>query len=457
MNSNETSRRGFLKQATVGAAAAVTSMAGSGTTQALPVAPASPQPRPYRVGQWLPSDGARLNLWLADLKSAAAANPQPLHPVVAEFRDLIESDPEVYMCFHQMFDELPSDKSFETDPMGQPQVRDYETMLTLINHVLTHAPVFDQSGLVGFPINAILAWPMGTTGGFAAFLNDKVNRSLKKILNAWGDFLSSPDSRYVLSTDPTKGWFGRDALAAMPGFVDDFQCDPAQPHYGFKSWDDFFTRRFRDGRRPVAAPDDTRVIVSACESAPYKIAVDVKDRDLFWIKSQPYSLVHMFSSDPVHAEFVGGTVYQAFLSALSYHRWHSPVDGIIERAWRIDGSYYSQTPSVGYDPSSPDQSQGFITEVATRAVVLIRADDPAIGLMAFLAVGMAEVSTCEVTVAAGQRVKKGDEIGTFHFGGSSHCLIFRPGVKLEFDLGGQQPGTDARNILVNSALARVVS
>jgi len=26
-------------------------------------------------------------------------------------------------------------------------------------------------------------------------------------------------------------------------------------------------------------------------------------------------------------DFVGGTVYQAYLSAENYHRWHSPVSG----------------------------------------------------------------------------------------------------------------------------------
>ncbi|KAK0611468.1 hypothetical protein B0T14DRAFT_530446 [Immersiella caudata] len=51
--------------------------------------------------------------------------------------------------------------------------------------------------------------------------------------------------------------------------------------------------------------------------------------------------------------------------------------------------------------------------------------------MAFIGVGMDEVSTCEITVKEGQRVKKGDEIGMFHFGGSSHCLMFRKGVKVD--------------------------
>ena len=74
------------------------------------------------------------------------------------------------------------------------------------------------------------------------------------------------------------------------------------------------------------------MIINACESAPYKIATDVKLADEFWIKGQPYSLRHMFADDPVAEQFVGGTIYQAFLSALSYHRWHSPVSGTIVKA-----------------------------------------------------------------------------------------------------------------------------
>jgi phosphatidylserine decarboxylase len=45
-----------------------------------------------------------------------------------------------------------------------------------------------------------------------------------------------------------------------------FQYDPDDAHGGFTSWNDFFTRRFRAGQRPVAAPDDDTIIVSACEA-----------------------------------------------------------------------------------------------------------------------------------------------------------------------------------------------
>jgi phosphatidylserine decarboxylase len=458
MDEGQASRRDFIKLAGigVGAAAVPWGVMGESAASAAPIASATAAYRaPYRVGAWLPSDQATLDAWLREQIAAVDANPQPLVPVVQQFKDLIESDPEIYMYFHQMFEQLPRGAKYQVTTLGRPQVRDYQHMLRLINGILTTAPGFNKTGMVGFPINAILDWPMATEGGFAAFLNDKVNAQLKAILAVWATFLASPDSRYVLSRNARHGWFGRDAKTAMPDFDTEFVCDPSAPYHGFASWDDFFTREFRDGQRPIAAPGDTSVIVSACESAPYRIAHNVKHEDRFWIKAQPYSLRHMLADDPVTEQFVGGTIYQAFLSALSYHRWHSPVSGTIVKSEVIDGSYYSETPAVGYDPVAPNDSQGYITEVATRAIVLIEADDPRIGLMCFMPVGMAEVSTCDVTVKVGQHVNKGDETGMFHFGGSTHCLMFRPGVHLDFTLHGQQPGLDSHNIKINSALARV--
>jgi phosphatidylserine decarboxylase len=76
--------------------------------------------------------------------------------------------------------------------------------------------------------------------------------------------------------------------------------------------------------------------------------------------------------------------------------------------------------------------------------------------MCFLPVGMAEVSTCEITVYQGQHVKKGDQLGMFHFGGSTHCLMFRPGVRLDFDFHGQTSGLTSSKIPVNTQIATVV-
>jgi len=410
----------------------------------------------YRVGGWLPSDQAFLDKWLQAMIQKTYTENKPLHPIIADFQDLIENDAEIFMLFHQMFEQIPKKPPYNKDPTDKPQVRDYRHMLQLLNTVMTHAPEFDQSGLVGCPINTIFDWSMGTAAGFAAFLNDAVNVQLKKLLNGWGRFLSSSDSTYVLNQDPHKGWFGADAQKVMPNFDEEFKCNANQPHHGFKSWDDFFTREFQTGVRPVALPDDDAVIVNACESAPYRIARHVKQRDRFWIKSQPYSIAHMLANDSLAPMFVDATVYQAYLSPFSYHRWHSPVSGTVIKAYVKDGTYYSEAPSEGFDPAGPNDSQGYITEVATRALIFIEADNKDIGLMCVLPVGMAEVSTCQVTVYEGQHVMKGDQIGMFHFGGSTHCLIFRPEVHLEFDHHGQKPGPNSKNIHINSRIATVI-
>jgi phosphatidylserine decarboxylase len=207
----------------------------------------------------------------------------------------------------------------------------------------------------------------------------------------------------------------------------------------------------------VASPDDDSVIANACESKVFNLARNAKLRDKFWIKGQPYSVIDMLGNDPLAKEFDGATIYQAFLSALSYHRWHTPVSGTVKRCFVKDGTYFSEPlfESSVYgdeiDAKGISVAQGYLAALATRGIIFIEADNPAIGLMAFIGIGMDEVSTCEITVREGQHIKKGDELGMFHFGGSSHCLLFRKGVKVS---GFPEPGRQ-ENVPVRGRLAVV--
>ncbi|CAG7920277.1 unnamed protein product [Penicillium olsonii] len=424
----------------------------------------------------MPADHKAHKEWLGGVIREVDENA-PLHPALEEFKTLIETNTRVYMLLGSMFNEVPRQKKYGHDPTGNPEIRDYSHFLQVLNHLLTTAPSWtDKShrvGLVGLPINAVLDWPMGTPSGYAAFLDPEINKQIKKILNVWGDFLRSPASADVLSASK-HGWFGETGLRDLTAvakigrvaatnlkFEDMFECDPSAPNHGFKSWDHFFTREFRDGVRPVAEPENGKVIANACESRPFKTAHHIRARDKFWIKSQPYSVLDMLGHDSLASEFVGGTIYQAFLSALSYHRWHAPVSGKVVKAYVVDGTYYSEPLFEGVgnpeaqtkeiDMAGQVTSQGYITSTATRALIFIEADEPAIGLMAFVGVGMAEVSTCEITVKEGQRVQKGDQIGMFHFGGSTHCLVFRKGVDIS---GFPEPGMED-NVPVGGALAVV--
>lgn len=421
----------------------------------------------FNVGKWLPSDQEFENKWVKKVyEEAKSEENKKLLPPVQALKELIESNRYIWNLFQMMFDEIPQ-KDVDT-PAGTPQVRDYHELLLVLNRLIQRAPKFNTTGLVDTPINAVLDYPMGTRAGYVLFNDPRVNAKMKNILDYWGRYLQSEDSSYVLNTSD-KGWLSPYALNEMAkeaggdNFVDLFavRSTDVKQKLGYTSWDDFFTRKFKPGIRPVASPDDDDVIANACESAPFRMAHDVPLKAKFWIKGQPYSLIDLLHNDPWTSKFEGGTLYQAFLSALSYHRWNSPVSGKIVKAYNLDGTYYGEALAQGFEnPNGPDKvaannSQAFLTSTATRAVIFIQADNPKIGLMCFVAVGMGDVSNNEITVRIGQHVNKGDQLGMFHFGGSTHVLLFRPEVKLDFDMHGQTPGLDTTNIKVREAIAHV--
>ncbi|WWC72371.1 phosphatidylserine decarboxylase [Kwoniella pini CBS 10737] len=405
----------------------------------------------HTVGHWKSQDKRHHHKFLNDTVEHVDKNPKPLHPVLEDFKKVVENDTRLSMLFDLMFEQVPKNKEYLKDPTGESQVQDFEHLLKLMNHVISTAPAWTDAGhkvgMVGVPVNALLDWPMGTAAGFVVFQDPTVNEHLKKILNVWGEYLSSPASAEVLGEGKT-GWFGKTGKASLEEvankaggtnltFEELFQSDPKAKHHGYKSWDDFFTRHFKWENRPVAEPTNDDVIVNACESKVYKVARDVHARDKFWVKGQPYSVLDMLNFDKDYAQqFVGGTIYQAFLSALSYHRWHSPVSGTIKKSFIVQGTYYSEPLFVDFqtnqaaDQHGETTSQEYLSCTATRAVIFIESDNPKIGLMAFIGIGMTEVSTCDTTVKVGQHVNKGEELGMFHFGGSTHCLLFRKGVKL---------------------------
>lgn len=127
------------------------------------------------------------------------------------------------------------------------------------------------------------------------------------------------------------------------------------------------------------------------------------------------------------------------------------------RAFLQEGTYYSEADSEGTDAVEPTNSQSYLAHVAARAIILIQADDPVIGLVAFVPVGMVEVSSCMIdsNVTPGYHVSKGEELGYFQFGGSTYCLVFRPGVVADFTLEAlpQPHDPHAPLVLVRSKIA----
>ncbi|GJJ10024.1 hypothetical protein Clacol_004250, partial [Clathrus columnatus] len=415
-----------------------------------------PSAHAFRKAGWLAADQATYNKYIDYLLSGIKKRrdaQDSLLPAVQEFKNFIETDPVVFTDFIRMFD----------GSTGRPE--NYNELIHMLNGIFREAPPF---GSLGPPVYMIMAQTMDTQGGFSAYTKEILNFHFKKMFETWSLYLSSKDSRYVLNPD-TGGWFSTAAKTAMmeeydgATFEEVFLCDPSAPYHGFTSYEDFFNRRFRNPQvnRPTGPIDDLRLISAACESTSYAYQTNVQRSDQLFIKDEAYSLVHLLANDPYTDEFVGGSILQGFLNTTGYHRWHSPVNGHIKKIVNVPGTYFAQAPSTLDTPIPPPESDDpppylqslrFFANTATRQLMFIEADNSKLGLVCFIAIGMTEISTCQATVYEGQHVVRGDELGMFHFGGSSSALVFRASANVKVDKTVATPGAVLR---INQPIAAV--
>ena len=156
----------------------------------------------HRRGRWLPHQDA-LEDWLEGLVREVRDKADEVNPTSGHRRssaELIDGDPVVRMYVTQMIEQVPHAKRY-----ARRHLESVDQMLRLINEVIGRAPEYNETGLVGVPLNAVLDWCMGTPAGFAAFRHAPINAMFRKILEAWCEFLSSPASLYVLNDSP-RGW-----------------------------------------------------------------------------------------------------------------------------------------------------------------------------------------------------------------------------------------------------------
>jgi len=430
------SRRAFLETAGL---AALGTAAGSAFASGLP--------------GHLPHDAPALNTWLRTVTAAALGSqqsPKPYRPSVAALEDLINRDGVVRMYVTQMIEQVPE---------AHRTIHSIDDLLASLNHIVQTAPAYNANPAKRntFPVSSLFVYMMYTGGGRAAFANAAFNNAIRNVLQEWCAFLDSPASRSVLNTGP-EGWLSPGA--ATLNKLDEFVIpDPSAPHWGFASWNAYFHRQIRSDVRPLAGEGDSKVIVSANDGTVNKIARNVHKTSDFWIKSQPYSLSNMLNNHNLVDRFVGGDVFQSFLSGADYHRWRAPVSGRVIDAEIVDGLMFSELESMGFDASSGTWSQEYEAQVNTRGLVFIECDDAALGVVVVVPIGITEISSITIGVRKGQRVKKGEELGYFSYGGSSMCLVFEPGVINSFSVPSPTSGSDpdgGPKIKVRAEIARAI-
>jgi phosphatidylserine decarboxylase len=108
-----------------------------------------------------------------------------------------------------------------------------------------------------------------------------------------------------------------------------------------------------------------------------------------------------------------------FLGPNDYHRFRAPVRGTVLECRAIQQRVYLDVVIKDGEYSAPDGAGYEFKQ--TRGLIIF---DSPIGLVAVLPIGMAQVSSVNMTAVEGAYLNKGEEFGYFLFGGSDIILLF---------------------------------
>lgn len=114
-------------------------------------------------------------------------------------------------------------------------------------------------------------------------------------------------------------------------------AEVGDPLDSFACLQDFFTRRLRDGARPIdPAPD---ALVAPCDGA-WGEAGAISGGMLLQVKGRPYSLARLLGNDADAAALEGGSFATFYLSPRDYHRFHAPCAVQVRAARHIPGTLW---------------------------------------------------------------------------------------------------------------------
>lgn len=207
--------------------------------------------------------------------------------------------------------------------------------------------------------------------------------------------------------------------------------DPSRWH----TFNEFFSRRLAHHRvRPIAQPADERIVVCPCDSTPQGVW-DI-DLDSFVVSDDPIvvksgelrNVDTLLGPSRFRGLFDGGKMTHTFLDVHDYHRFHFPVGGVIREVTHIPGDMAAGGITI-WDPKSGRyhliQRDTSWQALEARALVVVETERH--GLVALMPIGMSQVSSVmlEPEVIEGARVRKGDPLGWFLFGGSDYVMLFQ--------------------------------
>ncbi|KAI4178180.1 MAG: hypothetical protein LQ348_005666 [Seirophora lacunosa] len=212
-----------------------------------------------------------------------------------------------------------------------------------------------------------------------------------------------------------------------------------EPRGGWRDFNDWFARSVKPGYRPVAAITDPHVIVNPADYT-YGGQWEIRSDTGVTIKGLHWKIDELLRDCPYANEFNGGVFMHGFLGPNDYHRQHCPVGGKVLWAKNIKGDVYLEVNAVPIPDTNGAKTLVPYRSMDGAAKQFDAPDTPgyqfaqnrglivmetAVGLVAILPMGMAQVSSVMITAEEGVTLTKGEEISYFQFGGSDIVIVFQ--------------------------------
>lgn len=99
----------------------------------------------------------------------------------------------------------------------------------------------------------------------------------------------------------------------------------------------------KEGIRPISKPGDDRIVVSPADCR-LSVYPSIEKATQLWIKGKKFTLDNLLQDEALAGMFHGGSIVIARLAPQDYHRFHSPVTGILQEFVNISGGYYTVNP-----------------------------------------------------------------------------------------------------------------
>jgi phosphatidylserine decarboxylase len=327
--------------------------------------------------------------------STRAQTPRksPRHvPVVEELVGLLQARPDLRAALDAAIQKA-----------GLDDLRDMDSFLGYLDGLVRFVPVEHEFGPSALKLYYVIDQAP----------EDRLNRDesfsawMKKLVEAWGRFLDTPESASGIAT-----------FTARPNYnIGDYVVGPS----GWLTFNQFFARDVKPGKRPIADARNDRAIVSPADSV-FAGKWDIDAGSKVTVKGVTWAISKLLDGSPYQGAFENGVFTHSFLNVDDYHRYHVPVAGEIKEIRKIQGRVYMDVvrrPDGSLDVIDGETYQ----QNQERGLVVI--DSPEAGLVAVLPIGMSFVSSVNLTPELGAKLQKGDEFGFFLFGGSDMVMLFQ--------------------------------